>query len=192
MKKLLVPISCLFAALAVACSGDSESASSTSPTARPEVTSSPVATATAAATATPVPPTATPEPPTPEPTPEPPTPEPPPPGPPVVQPRPSNPGSGPAGAPPGPSGPVSTTITASGLSFVQRLITARTGASVTVTLVNNDVLVPHDISIAGVASAPSCVGGCTTSVTFIAPAPGNYTFVCTVHPDMAGTFRVSP
>ena len=196
MRKLLVPAACLLTAFAVACSGDSESASSASSTPRSESTATPVATATLAPTATPEPPTATPEPPTPEPTPEPPTPVPPPPapsGPPVGQPGPGNPGPRPSGPPPGPSGPVSATITASGLAFTTRQINARAGASVTVTLSNQDAFVPHDVSISGVASIPSCVGPCTSGpISFTAPGPGSYNFFCTIHPDMTGRLVVSP
>jgi plastocyanin len=64
---------------------------------------------------------------------------------------------------------------------------------VTVSMNNQDAFVPHDLSIPGIASIPSCTGPCTGGpVTFTAPAPGNYPFLCTVHPDMTGTLRVSP
>ena len=87
---------------------------------------------------------------------------------------------------------MSVTITASGLTFVQRAINARAGATVTVTLNNQDPFVPHDLAIPGVATVPLCTGVCTSTTTFTAPAPGTYPFLCTIHPDMTGTLRIAP
>jgi plastocyanin len=63
------------------------------------------------------------------------------------------------------------------------------GATVTLTLVNNDQAIPHDIgvSIAGVPHTQTCSGPCTRSITFTAPR-GTYTFQCSLHPDMVGSF----
>jgi plastocyanin len=61
-----------------------------------------------------------------------------------------------------------------------------------VTLNNQDTLVPHDLTISGLAAIPSCTGPCSNSVAFTAPGPGNYPFLCTIHPDMTGTLRVAP
>lgn len=42
---------------------------------------------------------------------------------------------------------------------------------------------PHDLTFAGMpfASVPYTPVGATSSVTFMAPAPGTYDFVCTIH-----------
>jgi plastocyanin len=72
---------------------------------------------------------------------------------------------------------------------------------VSVTLQNIDNGVPHDVSFGRASGGPpatglplgtSCYGPCTDSYSFTAPGPGNYAFFCSLHPDMAGTFVVSP
>jgi plastocyanin len=42
---------------------------------------------------------------------------------------------------------------------------------------------PHNLQLTGLPAAdvPLAMAGQTQSVTFIAPAPGTYTFVCTIH-----------
>ena len=88
-----------------------------------------------------------------------------------------------------PAGPVSRSISAQGLAFNTRSITVPAGSRVTVTFQNNDNLVPHDfgVSIAGVPHTETCSGPCTRSITFTAPR-GTYSFQCSLHPDMLGTF----
>jgi plastocyanin len=81
------------------------------------------------------------------------------------------------------------TIMASDQGFDRKSICVAAGATVTATLVNNETLVPHDfgVSIAGVPHTETCPGPCTRSITFVAPA-GEYTFQCSVHPEMVGSF----
>ena len=202
-------MSCLAAALllSVACGGSSDSsnvtgtpasatavASSTStegtptktptvaptkPATTPTATSEP-ATATPAPTDTPVPPTDTPVPATDTPVPPtatfvPPTDTPPPPPPTAT-------------SPPPPSGNSSVSLTAQNLKFAPAALYASSG-TVTITLTNLDTLVPHNVSVAGLGTSPTCAGQCTVSVT-IQASPGSYPFHCTVHPYMTGTLVV--
>jgi plastocyanin len=83
------------------------------------------------------------------------------------------------------------TVTAVNLAFSPAAVTVRANSTVTLTLVNQDKVVPHDIQVAGLFSMPFCAGPCTQSVTFTTGAPRTYTFICSVHPsDMVGTLRV--
>ena len=85
----------------------------------------------------------------------------------------------------------SPTITAKNIAFSPTSVTVKSGAQVTITLNNQDSLVPHNIYVVGV-KANDCTGPCTTTVSFAAPAPGNYTYQCTIHPSMTGTLIVVP
>lgn len=55
---------------------------------------------------------------------------------------------------------------------------------------------PHDLQVADLPGAyvPTMGSGQTRSVSFTAPAPGNYRFVCTIHAKlgMTGTLVVKP
>lgn len=55
---------------------------------------------------------------------------------------------------------------------------------------------PHDWSLTGfpVAYVPVTTGGQTRTASFMAPSPGNYRFVCTIHAKlgMTGTLVVKP
>jgi plastocyanin len=55
--------------------------------------------------------------------------------------------------------------------------------TVRVVLVNEGTGAPHNWSLVGfpAAFAPLSVAGQSTSATFTAPAPGTYTFECTIH-----------
>lgn len=60
-------------------------------------------------------------------------------------------------------------------------ITVRPG-KVTIVLHNTGTGAPHNLTFLDVAAAtPLASSGKTTSVTFTAPAPGQYQFVCTIH-----------
>jgi plastocyanin len=60
-------------------------------------------------------------------------------------------------------------------------ITVRPG-KVTVVLHNTGAGAPHNLTFLDFAAAtPLATSGKTTSVTFTAPAPGQYQFVCTIH-----------
>ncbi|MGE0056358.1 MAG: cupredoxin domain-containing protein [Dehalococcoidia bacterium] len=187
-----------FTVVAASCGGDS------SPEAAPSSTATAQTVATARPTETPLvalsptvtlpAPTATPEPPLPTATAVPAAPvavQPtiaPPPTVVVVQPTPVPPP--PAAPPPA----VTFAVTASQLKFSASQLSARSGASVTVSFRNEDAGVAHDVSfgIAGLGHGHTCAGPCTDSYSFVAPAPGTYDFFCTVHIDMTGKLIVSP
>jgi plastocyanin len=176
-----------------ACGSDANSPAPTETVAAQAATSTtaPEATATIAATAgpaptetaahaptqtvTPEPPTLTPEPPTF--TPDPPTP---------VPPAPTQPPPAQAGGP----GPVSLFLTAVNLDFSPATLVAASGAGVTIVLSNQDNLVPHNVSVSGVGTSATCQGPCSAMLSFTAPAPGSYAFLCSVHPFMTGTLIV--
>lgn len=151
-------------------------ATSRPPTATATATPAPTDTPVPEPTATEVPPTDTPVPPTD--TPVPPTATSPPPPPTATS------------APPPAAGPQSRSITAQALKFSPTTIAVSAGATVTITLNNQDNFVPHDIAVTGLGKSASCSGPCTTSVTFTAPGPGSYGFICTIHPYMTGTLVV--
>ncbi len=94
----------------------------------------------------------------------------------------------------GPPPPVSINVSGKNLQFSTKQFSARSGAAVTVTFVNEDVSVAHDISfsIPGLGHGHTCTGPCTDTYSFTAPAPGAYQFFCTLHADMVGTFSVAP
>jgi plastocyanin len=80
------------------------------------------------------------------------------------------------------------------LRYNTNQLTARSGALVTVKFTNTDVGVAHDLtfSIAGLGHGHTCVGPCSDTYSFTAPAAGRYDFFCTVHIEMIGTFAVTP
>jgi plastocyanin len=80
------------------------------------------------------------------------------------------------------------------LQFDQKALSVSAGANVTVTLINEDLLVSHDfaIDVPGIDASTACSGRCTTTLTFTAPASGVYKFYCTKHPDqMTGELDVN-
>ena len=155
------------------------------PTATP-VPPTPVPAAAVPPTSTPVPPPPPPPPPTQPPAPPPPPPtQPPPPPPPPTQPPPPPPPTSPPV-----TGPQTLYLTAQFLQFSPGTLFAASGSSVTLVLSNQDTIVPHDVSVSGIGTAPQCAGPCTTTMSFTAPGPGSYPFVCTIHPSMTGTLVV--
>ncbi|RIE06612.1 cupredoxin domain-containing protein [Candidatus Cryosericum terrychapinii] len=101
---------------------------------------------------------------------------------------------------PGPStGGNTITVTAAGMAFDTSTITVSAGAHVTITFINNDSGVRHNVAFYTSAAATTVIniGGMTTGVstltyTFDAPTtPGTYFFRCDVHPStMTGEFIV--
>lgn len=79
--------------------------------------------------------------------------------------------------------------------FDPSTITVHPG-TVRITLVNAGQGAPHDWSLLGMPAAATALtpAGATESVTFTAPAPGTYTFVCTIHErqGQTGTLVVLP
>jgi plastocyanin len=103
-------------------------------------------------------------------------------------------------ATPSPSTGGSTiTVTAAGMAFDTGTITVSAGAHVTITFINNDNGVPHNIAFYTSAEATTVIykgarrtGVSTVTYTFDAPTtPGTYFFRCDVHPStMTGEFIV--
>jgi plastocyanin len=79
-----------------------------------------------------------------------------------------------------------------GLKFDPGIVTVPAGAKVRVTL-ENHATVPHNLTFdAPISLATSTVvaPGTSETVEFRAPEPGDYGFVCTLHPGMGGTLTV--
>ena len=91
------------------------------------------------------------------------------------------------------------TVTAAGMAFDTSTITVSAGAHVTITFINNDNGVPHNIAFYTSSAATTVIykgaritGVSTVTYTFDAPTtPGTYFFRCDVHPStMTGQFIV--
>lgn len=91
------------------------------------------------------------------------------------------------------------TVTAAGMAFDTSTITVSAGAHLTITFINNDSGVPHNIAFYTSSSATTVIykgarttGVSTVTYTFDAPTtPGTYFFCCDVHPStMTGEFIV--
>jgi plastocyanin len=92
---------------------------------------------------------------------------------------------------PGP--PVSEiTIVGESNQFEPDAFTARAGAEVAVTLDNRDDGVAHNVAFDGIDGASTEVEGgpVVQELVFTAPEPGEYGFVCDVHPGMRGLLYV--
>jgi plastocyanin len=87
---------------------------------------------------------------------------------------------------------VTLSISAQNIAFNRDTLTVPANTQVTVNFQNNDVSVPHDfgVSIPGVAHTATCSGPCSGSITFNSGAQGEYSFQCSVHPEMVGDFIV--
>jgi plastocyanin len=91
------------------------------------------------------------------------------------------------------------TVTASGMAFDTSTITASAGAHLTITFINKDNGVPHNMAFYTSSAATTVIyqgarttGVSTVTYTFDAPTtPGTYFFRCDVHPNtMTGQFIV--
>jgi len=96
-------------------------------------------------------------------------------------------------AQPAPSGPVTIAVSALNLAFDRTSISVPRNSNVTVNFTNNDILVTHDfgVSIPFLPHTETCAGPCQASISFNSGPPGSYTFQCSVHADMVGTFNVN-
>jgi plastocyanin len=85
------------------------------------------------------------------------------------------------------------TDTGAELSFDPAELTVQAGADVRVTF-DNRASVPHNLIFQApinVATSTVVAPGTSETVQFKAPAAGEYTFVCTLHPGMGGKLIVS-
>ena len=84
------------------------------------------------------------------------------------------------------------TDTGAALKFDPSEVTVTAGADLEVTF-ENRATVPHDLTFPApidVASSPIVAPGASETLQLKAPAAGEYPFVCTIHPGMAGTLIV--
>jgi len=105
----------------------------------------------------------------------------------------------PSPAPSPATGGNNITVTASGMAFDTSTITASAGAHLTITFINNDNGIPHNMAFYTSSAATTVIyqgaritGVSTAAYTFDAPTtPGTYFFRCDVHPNtMTGQFIV--
>jgi plastocyanin len=86
------------------------------------------------------------------------------------------------------------TRTGDELEFEPDEVSAAAGSRVSVTFENLASL-PHNLTFGApidVATGPVVDPGASETIEFDAPAPGDYTFMCTIHPGMEGTLTVEP
>jgi plastocyanin len=84
------------------------------------------------------------------------------------------------------------TDTGADLKFDPAELTVKAGADVRVTF-ENRASVPHNLTFqapVSVATSTVVAPGTSETVTFKAPAAGEYSFVCTLHPGMGGKLIV--
>ena len=86
-------------------------------------------------------------------------------------------------------------VTAENLEFNAEVIEAPAGEDFTIRLVNDDTA-PHNISVYSeeggeeIAKGDTAEGGATVETVVPALEPGEYYFVCDIHPNMNGTLVV--
>lgn len=87
---------------------------------------------------------------------------------------------------------VTISVSAMNLAFDRDAISVAANTLVTVIFTNNDAAVPHDfgVSVPFVPHSDTCSGPCSASITFDSGPPGSYSFQCSIHPEMVGTFVV--
>jgi len=83
-------------------------------------------------------------------------------------------------------------ITAQGIAFLEKTITAPAGKPFTIEFVNQDVGTPHDVAFNDGSGTTVWKGevfnGVATKAYQVPALPaGTYTFVCVVHQNMTGT-----
>jgi plastocyanin len=94
--------------------------------------------------------------------------------------------------------PQALTIVARATKFSPSQLTAIAGATITVTLDNQDAGITHDLIIytpsgATAAQTPAFAGPAQQSTTFTPGAVGNYFFKCSLHPvAMTGAISIQP
>lgn len=98
-------------------------------------------------------------------------------------------------APSGPSSGTSIDIAALNIAFDKSELEAPADEPFQIVFANNDAGVPHNVEIKDSAGTSIFKGEIFSGVetrTYDVPAlaAGSYTFICTVHPNMAGTLTV--
>lgn len=77
------------------------------------------------------------------------------------------------------------------LEFQPKSVTAPANTAVTVTFTNHSTL-PHNLTFQEPINVKTAdvAGSASETINFTTPAPGSYTFVCTIHPGMEGELAV--
>lgn len=77
------------------------------------------------------------------------------------------------------------------LEFQPKSVTAPANTAIAVTFTNHSTL-PHNLTFQEPISVKTAdiAGGASEALNFTTPAPGNYKFVCTIHPGMEGELAV--
>ena len=86
------------------------------------------------------------------------------------------------------------TTTNGELQFDPTTASVATGSQVALTFENRDI-VPHNLTFGPPINAKTSTvvqPGASEDLSFTAPAPGSYEFLCTLHPGMDGTLEVTP
>ena len=88
-------------------------------------------------------------------------------------------------------------VSALNVAFEQAAISAPAGTAFTIHFTNKDQGVPHNVDIKDASGAsvvnpvpPTVTGPAEVDYQFPALPAGDYAFVCTVHPNMAGKLKV--
>ena len=79
------------------------------------------------------------------------------------------------------------------LEFDPTAVSAPAGATLQVTFENNSAALPHNLTFGepiNQATETVVDPGGTDALEFPAPDPGDYQYVCTLHPGMEGTLTV--
>ena len=91
----------------------------------------------------------------------------------------------------------SLSLTASGFAFDKKELDAKAGAPITIFLTNKDAGTPHDVELrqkdgTPIKTVPPTQGGQSQAYTYDALQPGDYIFICSIHPidAMTGTLKV--
>ena len=101
-----------------------------------------------------------------------------------------------AASPPGDGETVQLTIgtdTGAALQFDPTTATAPAGATIQLTFENRAAGVPHNLTFGepiNQATSTTVQAGASENLEFPAPEPGDYQYVCTLHPGMEGTLTI--
>ena len=89
-----------------------------------------------------------------------------------------------------------TTITARNLEFEQTMVAMKAGVPLRLVLQNEDAGIPHNILVRGggtdIGKTEIVTGIARAELSFGPLPPGEYEFLCEIHPNMAGTITVAP
>ena len=89
-----------------------------------------------------------------------------------------------------------TTISARNVAFEPTSVAMQSGVALRLVLQNDDAGIPHNILVRGggtdIAKSEIVTGVARTELSFGPLPPGDYQFLCEVHPNMTGTLAIGP